>query len=154
MKGLFDEFKAFILRGNVVDLAVGLIIGVAFSGVVNSLVNNILFPPLGAAMSGIEFRDLAIDLPGKMIDPKLKDKSKEELDKIPDNEKHIPVKIRYGEFIQAVINFLITGLCLFFVVKGTNVLMRKKAAAPATPPEPTASEKLLAEIRDVLKSKS
>jgi large conductance mechanosensitive channel len=152
--GLFHEFKAFILRGNVVDLAVGLIIGAAFTGVVTALVNGILMPPIGWATGGMDFRDLAVDLPGKMIDPALKDKPKEELDKLSDKEKYVPVKIKYGEFLQATINFLIVGLCLFFVVKGTNTLMRKKVEAPATPPEPTASEKLLTEIRDALKNKS
>ncbi|MCU0705939.1 MAG: large-conductance mechanosensitive channel protein MscL [Fimbriiglobus sp.] len=146
MKGLFEEFKAFILRGNVVDLAVGVIIGAAFGGIVTVLVNEILMPPIGWATGGVDFSDLAIDLPGKMVDPATKDKP-------PAEQKFIPVKIGYGKFLQAVINFLIVGACLFFVVKGTNVLMKKKAAAPAIPPEPTASEKLLAEIRDALKNR-
>lgn len=146
MKGLFEEFKAFILRGNVVDLAVGLIIGAAFTGVVTALVNDILMPPIGWATGGVNFGDLAVELPGKMPTPETKDK--------PTAERvFVPVKIGYGKLVQAVINCLIVGLCLFFVVKGTNVLMRRKAAAPA-PPEPTPSEKLLAEIRDALKNKS
>jgi len=143
---LVNEFKAFILRGNVVDMAVGIIIGAAFGGIVTSLVNDILMPPIGAMMQGVNFSDLAVELPGQMPTPETKDKPKAE-------QILIPVKITYGKFIQTVINFLIVGLCLFFVVKGMNALMRKKAAAP-TPPEPTPTEKLLAEIRDTLQKKS
>lgn len=147
MRGLFEEFKAFILRGNVVDLAVGLIIGAAFTGIVTSLVNDVIMPPIGWVTGGVNFSDLSADLPVNAPTPETKDKP-------PAEQKFAPVKISYGKFIQALINFLIIGLVLFFVVKGTNTLMRKKAAAPAIPPEPTASEKLLAEIRDVLKNKS
>lgn len=143
---LLHEFKAFILRGNVVDLAVGLIIGTAFTGVVTSLVNDILMPPIGSLTQGVNFTDLAVDLPGQIPTPETKDKPKGE-------QTLIPVKLTYGKFLQAVFNFLLVGLCLFFVVKGTNVLMKRKAAAP-TPPEPTPTEKLLAEIRDSLQKKS
>lgn len=143
MRGLFDEFKAFILRGNVVDLAVGVIIGAAFGAVVTTLVNDILMPPIGWATGGVNFSDLAVELPGKMPTPETKDKPTAE-------QVFVPVKIGYGKFIQKVIDFLIIGLCLFFVIKGVNTLMRKKAAAP-TPAEPTPTEKLLAEIRDAVK---
>lgn len=149
---LINEFKAFVLRGNVVDLAVGVIIGAAFGGIVTSLVSDVLMPPIGWATGGVDFRDLSVDLPGKMIDPKLKaEKTKEELDKMADADKFVPVKIKYGAFLQKIIDFLIVGLCLFFVIKGVNAMMRKMAAAPATPPDPTPSEKLLTEIRDLLK---
>lgn len=148
---LASEFKSFILRGNVVDLAVGVIIGAAFGGIVTSLVDHILMPPLGAIMKGIDFRDLSVDLPGKMPNPAYKDKPKEEFDKLPDAEKFVPVKIRYGEFLQKVINFLIVAACLFFVIKAVNRLKRKEAAAPT---EPSTTDKLLMEIRDALKNKS
>lgn len=135
---ILSEFKSFILRGNVVDLAVGLIIGAAFTGIVTSLVNDILMPPIASLTGGIDFSDKTIDLPGTMKNDKGED---------------VPVKLRYGKFLQTVVNLLIVGLCLFFVIKGVNVLMRKKAEAPA-PPDPTPSEKLLAEIRDLIKNKS
>ena len=140
---LLSEFKSFILRGNVVDLAVGVIIGAAFGGVVTSLVNDILLPPIGWATGGVNFSDLAVDLPGKMPTPEARDKP-------PAEQVFVPVKIGYGKLIQKVIEFLIVGLCLFLVVKGTNALVRKRAEAPA-PPEPTPTEKLLAGILDALK---
>lgn len=144
--GMINEFKAFILRGNVVDLAVGVIIGAAFGVIVSSLVENILMPPIGWATGGMDFSELAVELPGKRVDPATKDKP-------PGEQTFIPVKIEYGKFIQAVINFLIVGLCLFFVVKGTNMLMRKKKEDPK-PAELTTSEKLLTEIRDAVKKAS
>lgn len=134
---ILSEFKTFILRGNVVDLAVGLIIGAAFTGIVTSLVNDILMPPIASLTGGIDFSDKAIDLPGTMKN---------------DKGEEVPVKLRYGKFVQLTINFLITGFCLFFAIKGVNTLMRRKAAAPA-PPDPTPSEKLLTEIRDLLKNR-
>jgi large conductance mechanosensitive channel len=143
---LLNEFKAFILRGNVVDLAVGLIIGAAFTGVVTSLVNDILMPPIGAMMHGVNFSDLAVELPGKVPTPETKDKPSAE-------QVFIPVKIAYGKFLQAVINFLIVGACLFFVIKGMNTLVRKKKEEPK-PAELTPTEKLLTEIRDALQQKS
>lgn len=140
---MVEEFKAFILRGNVVDLAVGVIIGAAFGAIVSSLVSNVLMPPIGWATGGVNFSDLAIELPGTMIDPATRDKP-------PAEQITIPVKIEYGKFLQKVIDFLIIGLCLFFVVKGTNTLMQRKKEEPKSP-EVSASEKLLAEIRDLLK---
>ena len=150
--GLLNEYKAFILRGNVVDLAVGVIIGAAFGTIVTSLVNDILMPPIGWATGGVNFEDLAVELPGKMLDPALKGKPAEEVAKLSDAEKYVPVKVKYGSFLQAVINFLIVGLCLFFVVKGMNTLMRRKQEQPKAP-ELTTSEKLLTEIRDAVKNR-
>lgn len=141
---LASEFKAFIMRGNVVDLAVGVIIGAAFGAIVSSLVSDILMPPIGSATNGVNFADLAIDLPGSMIDPATKDKPVEE-------QKKIPVKIRYGAFLQKVFDFLIVGVCLFSVIKVMNKLQKKEEAKPA---EPTATEKLLMEIRDELKGRA
>jgi large conductance mechanosensitive channel len=137
---MVEEFKKFILRGNVIDLAVGVIIGAAFGSIVTSLVNDILMPPIGAATGGIDFRDLAIDLPGKMLDPATAEKPAAE-------RKYLPVKIKYGNFIQKIIDFLIIAFCLFLVIKGVNKLQKKKEEAPAPPPP---SEAYLKEIRDLL----
>jgi large conductance mechanosensitive channel len=145
---LISEFKAFVMRGNVVDLAVGIIIGAAFGGIVSTLVSEILMPPIGWATGGVNFNDLAINLPGKMLDPTLKDKTTEELAKIPDEKKFLPVKIGYGKFLQRVFDFIIVALCLFFIIKAMNKVQKKEEAKPA---EPSTSEKLLMEIRDSLK---
>ncbi len=142
--GLASEFKAFIMRGNVVDLAVGVIIGVAFGALVSSFVGDVLMPPIGYLTGGIDFSDKSIDLPGTMVDPATRDKPREE-------QKTIPVQIRYGKFFQKVIDFVIVAACLFMVIKTMNRFQRKHEAPP---PEPTATEKLLAEIRDELKKKS
>ncbi len=136
--GLIAEFKAFALRGNVVDMAVGIVIGAAFGKIIASLVSDIILPPIGAVIGGIDFTSLAIDLPGKMKDP-------------ADATKMIPVKLKYGAFLQALFDFTIVAFALFAVIKGMNALKKKEAAAP--PPPPTETEKLLAEIRDSLKAK-
>lgn len=140
---MLEEFKKFILRGNVIDLAVGVIIGAAFGSIVSSLVNDILMPPIGAMTGGIDFRDLAIDLPGKMPDPAT-------LDKPAAERKFLPVKIKYGSFLQKIIDFLIIAFCLFTVIKLVNKLQKKKEEAPPPPP---ASEIYLKEIRDLLAKK-
>lgn len=146
---LASEFKAFVMRGNVVDLAVGVIIGAAFGAIVSSLVSDILMPPIGWATGGVNFSDLSVDLPGKMPDPALKEKSAEELAKIPDAKKFIPVKIAYGKFLQKLFDFIIIAFCLFMIIRVMNRLKKKEEAKPA---EPTPTEKLLAEIRDELKT--
>lgn len=148
---LASEFKSFVLRGNVVDLAVGLIIGAAFGGIVSSLVSDILMPPIGWATGGVNFNDLAVNLPGKALDPKLKEKSAEELAKIPEAERFVPVKIAYGKFVQKIIDFLIVAACLFFVIQAMNRLKKKEAVAPT---EPSATERLLADIRDELRRRA
>ena len=130
-----QEFKKFILRGNVVDLAVGIIIGAAFSKVVASLVSDMIMPPIGWALGGVDFSDLAIELHGSMKDSK-------------DPTKMIPVKLKYGAFIQAIIDFLIIAACLFGIIKMMNRLQKPPVEVPLLP---TASEKLLTEIRDLLK---
>ena len=141
--GLIAEFKNFIMRGNVVDLAVGVIIGAAFGGIVTSLVEDMLMPPIGWAMNGINFNDLAIDLPGTRVDPTTTDKPLAE-------QKSIPVKLSYGKFLQKLIQFLITAFCLFMIIKAMNKATKRKEEAP-TAPEVSTSEKLLMEIRDSLK---
>ena len=124
------EFKEFAMKGNVVDLAVGVIIGAAFGKIVSSLVGDIFMPTLGKFIGGINFSDMAIAL-GK--DPTGKE-----------------VLIKYGAFVQAIFDFMIIALVLFFVIKGINRLKRPAPAAPAAPASPPRSEVLLEEIRDLL----
>jgi len=128
------EFKEFALRGNVVDLAVGLIIGAAFGKIVSSFVADIIMPPLGLLIGNVDFSDLAVTLQEATADAPA-------------------VTLSYGVFIQAIVDFLIIALAIFFVVKGMNKLQKAKAEAPAPPPAPTAEEKLLTEIRDLLAAK-
>lgn len=130
MKKFFTEFKIFIARGNVIDLAVGVIIGGAFSSITTSLINDIIMPFLGIFTSSVSFADLSFTINGAVI--------------------------AYGNFIQAVLNFLIMAFVVFCMIKAINQLHHKQAEAPAAPPappEPSAEEKLLAEIRDLLKEK-
>ena len=125
------DFKAFALKGNVMDMAVGVIIGGAFGKIVSSLVDDVLMPLVGMVTGNVDFTQLAY--------------------KIGDGEGAAVLK--YGQFIQNVVDFLIVALCIFFMVKGIAALNRKKEEepAPAPAPEPTAEEKLLTEIRDLLK---
>ncbi len=134
--GIFQEFREFVSRGNVVDLAVGVIIGGAFNGVVKSLVEQVVMPPIGLLMSGIDFAKLELVL--KPEDPAA---------------KHAAVAIQYGAFINTIIQFLITAAAVFALVKVVNILRRKQAAEPAAAPAPTTSEVLLTEIRDLLRAK-
>lgn len=136
------DFKAFALKGNVVDMAVGVIIGGAFGKIVTSIVNNIIMPPIGVLTGGMDFTDL------KLV---LKDAVKE-----GDQVVSEAVTLNYGQFIQDVVDFLIIAFCIFLMVKGIAALSRKKEEKPAEPapaPEPSAEEKLLTEIRDLLKNK-
>lgn len=132
--GFFSEFKEFASKGNVVDLAVGVIIGGAFGKIVNSMVNDVLMPPLGMLLGGINFTEFGITLKDKVGDTPA-------------------VILKYGSFIQNVFDFLILAFCIFLMIKSINALKRKQEEmpAPAAPPEPNAQEKLLTEIRDLLK---
>jgi large conductance mechanosensitive channel len=141
MSGLFQEFKEFAMRGNVVDLAVGLIIGAAFGAIVNSLVADVIMPPIGLVMGNVDFSDLFINLSGQDY-PSL----------AAARAAGAPV-IAYGSFINAVINFIIVALAIFMLVKGMNQLRRKQAEEPAEPPEAPRQEVLLQEIRDILKAR-
>ena len=132
-----QEFKEFAMRGNVVDMAVGVIMGGAFGKIVSSLVADVLTPPVGYLTGGVKFEDLAYKFPKLSV-------SGIELP---------PATINYGKFLQSTFDFLIVAVCIFILVKAMNVVMKKKAAAPK-PPEPTASEKLLTEIRDLLKAQA
>jgi large conductance mechanosensitive channel len=135
---LAKEFKEFISRGNVVDLAVGVVIGGAFGAIVTSLVKDIVMPPIGLLTGKVSFADKKIVLsPDTVIDGKT----------VPGSA------ILYGDFLNTVVSFLIIAATIFLVVKAINSLKRSEAAAPTPPPEPTPSEKLLTEIRDLLAKK-
>jgi large conductance mechanosensitive channel len=128
---ILKEFKDFAVKGNVVDMAVGIIIGAAFAKIVSSLVGDVVMPPIGALLGGVDFSNLTIVV-------------KEAVDKKP------AVLISYGKFLLAVIDFLIIAVVIFFAVKGINSFKKKEAAVPAPP---SNQEMLLAEIRDLLKEK-
>ena len=129
---LLSEFKTFAMRGNVVDMAVGIIIGAAFGKVVSSFVNNIVMPPLGVLIGGVNFTDLSIVL------------------KEAEGEA-AEVAIGYGLFIQSVVDFIIIAAAIFVAVRVMNSLKKKEEAAPAAPPAPSKEEVLLTEIRDLQK---
>ena len=137
--GMAKEFKEFALRGNVVDLAVGVIIGAAFGKIVSSLVNDIVMPSLGYFIGGVDFGDLAYELKAATVNAA--------------GEEIPAVLVKYGAFIQTVVDFVIIALAIFVAVKVINSLKRKEAASPEPPPAPTETEKLLAEIRDLLKTR-
>ncbi len=122
---MIKEFREFIMRGNVMDLAVAVIIGGAFTAIVNSLVNDIIMPIIGVILGGVDFTALAITVGDAVI--------------------------TYGNFIQAIINFLLIALVLFLIIRAMNRMNRKKVEAPA-PPAPSVEEKLLTEIRDLLRA--
>lgn len=127
---IIKEFREFISKGNVIDLAIGVIIGAAFGKIVSSLVDNVVMPPIGKLLGGADFSSLAIDL-GLGNDGK-------------------PVLLQYGVFINTVINFVIVAFAVFLFVKAYNSMRRKEEAAPPPPPAPSREEVLLTEIRDAL----
>ena len=136
-KGIVSEFKEFITRGNVMDMAVGIIIGGAFTAIVQSLVNDLLMPVIGVLFGGIDFSTLKYVV-----------RAADEAAGIEE------AAIKYGSFIQAIVNFLLIAIVIFLLVKGINKMRRKKeepAPAPAPDPEPSEEVKLLTEIRDALK---
>jgi large conductance mechanosensitive channel len=134
---IVKEFKEFISKGNVVDLAVGVIIGAAFGKIITSLVDDILMPPLGFLIGGVDFSEKRIVLV-----------SVDAINKVEE------VAIRYGNFINAVFQFLIVAVCIFAVIKTINTLKRKEEAQPASAPAPSPEQALLAEIRDLLKQQA
>lgn len=129
---MMAEFKKFAMRGNVVDMAVGIVIGGAFGKIVSSFVNDVLMPPIGMLMGGVDFKDLAVVLKDAVGET-------------------AAVTVNYGMFIQTVLDFLIIAFAIFMVVKAMNNMKKKEEAAPAAPPKPSAEEVLLTEIRDALK---
>ncbi len=141
---MFKEFKQFISRGNVLEMAVGLIMAVYFGNIVKSLVDDVIMPPIGLLLGGIDFSELKIliqkavpavtDATGVVLTPEVAE-----------------VSIKYGNFINTIITFLIVALSVFLLVKGYNSLKKKEEAKPAAPAEPSKQESLLTEIRDLLK---
>ncbi len=131
---MLEEFKSFAVKGNVVDMAVGIIIGAAFGKIVTALVSGVVMPPIGVLLGGVNFTDLSIVV-------------KEATEKTP------AVVIAYGSFIQTVVDFLIIAFAVFMMVKTINKLKKKEEVAPKAPPAPSAEEVLLSEIRDLLKTK-
>ena len=137
--GIFKEFKEFAVKGNVMDMAVGIIIGGAFGKIVASLVNDIIMPPIGVLIGGVDFANLKLVLKQASVDAA---------------GKEIPaVAVNYGTLVNTVVNFLIIAFTIFMVIKAMNFAKKKEEAAPAVPPTPSAEEKILTEIRDILRSK-
>ncbi len=134
---LVKEFKEFAMRGNVVDMAVGIVIGAAFGKIVSSLVNDIIMPPIGMLLGGVDFTELKIILKGATVSDA--------------GEALQAVTINYGNFVQITLDLIIVAFAIFMVIKGMNSMKKKEIEKPATPPEPSKEEKLLSEIRDLLK---
>lgn len=132
--GMMQEFKTFAMRGNVVDMAVGIIIGGAFGKIVSSFVADVIMPPIGLIIGGVDFSKLAITIQEAAGDA-------------------AAVTISYGKFIQTIVDFIIIAFAIFMVIKGMNSLKKKEEAKPTTPPPPSKEETLLTEIRDVLMQK-
>lgn len=136
MSKFIKEFKEFAVKGNAIDMAVGVIIGAAFGKMVSSIVSDIIMPPIGWLIGGMDFTDLKVKLPVNPINPE------------------VSATINYGVFVQTVIEFVIIAFCVFLLVKGINIMARKKKdETPAAPPAPSKEELLLTEIRDILKNK-
>lgn len=136
MSKFIKEFKEFAVKGNAIDMAVGVIIGAAFGKIVSSIVSDIIMPPIGWLIGGVDFTDLKFTLPVNPLSPEIK------------------ATINYGTFVQTIIEFVIIAFCVFILVKAINTLAKKKKEeTPVAPPAPTKEEILLTEIRDLLKNK-
>ncbi len=131
---MMQEFKNFAMRGNVVDMAVGIILGAAFGKIVASFVGDVIMPPIGLLIGGVDFTNLVITIKGAVGET-------------------AAVTINYGKFIQNVFDFLIVAFAIFMAIKAMNTLKKKETEAPAQPPAPTKEEMLLTEIRDILQQK-
>lgn len=129
---MLQEFKAFAMRGNVVDMAVGIIIGGAFGKIVSSFVSDVIMPPIGVLLGGVDFSELSLVIKAA-------------------TEEAEAVTLNYGTFLMTVLDFIIIAFAIFMVIKGMNSLKKKEEEKPAPPPEPTKEETLLTEIRDLLK---
>jgi large conductance mechanosensitive channel len=145
---MLKEFKEFAMKGSVVDLAVGVIIGVAFGKVVTSVVNDVIMPPIGKVMGGVNFSDLFINL-----DPSKLAKDGSIIKSLAQAKEAGAAVIAYGSFINTVIDFTIVALCIFIIVKLMNSLKKKPTPVAPAPVEPTREENLLGEIRDILKAR-
>ena len=131
---IMSEFKTFAIKGNAIDMAVGIVVGAAFGKIVSSFVGDIIMPPIGVLLGGVDFTDLTLVLKEATVDG-------------------AAVVIKYGSFIQTVVDFTIIAFAIFMVIRGINSLKKKEEAAPAADPEPTKEVLLLSEIRDLLKNK-
>ncbi|MBI3142762.1 MAG: large-conductance mechanosensitive channel protein MscL [Bacteroidetes bacterium] len=139
--GVFQEFKAFAMRGNVMDMAIGVIIGGAFGKIVSSLVNDVIMPPLGVVLGGVNFRDLGLVIKDAVLSA-------------TGEVEQAAVSLNYGNFIQATVDFLIIAFAIFMVIKVINKMKKREEEVPAAPtpePSPSKEELLLTEIRDLLK---
>lgn len=134
---MIKEFKEFVMRGNVIDLAVAVVIGGAFGKIVSSLVADVIMPPLGLLLGGVDFSDLQVVLKDAIV--------------VDGEVTAEAVALRYGVFVQTILDFLIIAFAIFMVIKAYNSTKKKEEEAPAAPPEPSNEEKLLTEIRDLLK---
>ncbi len=132
--GMIKEFKEFAMKGNVMDMAIGIIIGGAFGTIVKSMVDDVIMPPIGLALGKVDFSNLKIELQKA-------------------SEGAEAVTLNYGQFINNVISFLIVAFCVFLIVKAMNAAKKKEEEAPAAPPKPSAEEQRLIEIRDILAKK-
>lgn len=162
--GLISEFKTFAVKGNALDLAVGVILGAAFGRIVSSLVEDLIMPPIGKIVGNLDFSNLYISLSDKVdaanhsLSATRPATSSLSPTALFDTATRIPLAearklgpvLAYGNFLTLLINFLIVAFCVFMLVKALNQLKRKEAAQPSTPPAPTTEEKLLTEIRDLL----
>jgi large conductance mechanosensitive channel len=132
---MMSEFRSFAMRGNVMDMAVGIIIGGAFGKIISSFVNDVLMPPIGVMLGGVEFSSLSTTL-------------------VEASGDVAAVTLNYGSFIQAVVDFLIIAFVIFMMIRAMNSMKKKEEAAPAAPPKPSAEETLLTEIRDLMKQQN
>ena len=133
--GMMKEFKEFAAKGNMLDMAVGIIVGAAFGKIITSLVGDVLMPPIGLIIGGVDFKTLNLTLKQAVGDT-------------------AAVTLNYGVFIQTIVDFLIVAFAIFLLIKGVNAMRKKKEEVPAAPPAPSTQEILLGEIRDLLKARS
>jgi large conductance mechanosensitive channel len=138
---IVKEFKEFAMKGNVMDMAIGIIIGAAFGKIVASLVADVIMPPIGLLVGGISFTNIVITMRDAVLDP------------ATGKVLHEAVVMKLGNFLQTLFDFLVIAAAIFMMIKGMNRLNKKKVEEPATPPAPTKEETLLTEIRDLLKNK-
>lgn len=142
--GFLKDFKGFLLKGDIVNLATAVIVATAFGNIVKSLTNDILMPPIGLMLGGVDFTELKIILKEAQPEAIINGETIAAVE---------AVSINYGNFIQLVINFVIIGFCIFMILKVYEKRKKQEAAAPAAPPAPSTEEKLLMEIRDLLKTR-
>ncbi|HEU6447325.1 MAG TPA: large conductance mechanosensitive channel protein MscL [Verrucomicrobiae bacterium] len=151
---IIQEFKTFALRGNVIDLAVGVVIGAAFGKIVSALVEDLIMPLIGTAVGNFNFTNLYVPLANKVVQAQADFAAKNPGLRLPLKEaKDAGPVLAWGDFVTTTLDFIIIAFCIFLLVKGINSLKRKEETKPAAPPAPSAEEKLLTEIRDLLKNR-